>query len=240
MRLRIVITLIIAFVLAEGVYPAAADPVAVRDFEDETWSDGLVDVRPTDLSRTDLVTSGFAGNALEVTIPEGAFRGLGPFDRLPLPVPNEAWYRYHVRLTSWNSADTGKLPGLSGSYSSSAKGCIPSTPDEPGWSARGMFGVPGTNGAPPGNVPIGTYLYHLDQVGACGDELFWPGASPRARSMAMHRRARQAEYPGRQRWIGGGMVGRGQALHPHRLGVSTRRGARDWDPRDVAQRLLRR
>jgi hypothetical protein len=176
MRLRIVITLILAFVMAQGVYPAAADPVAVRDFEDETWTDGLVDVRTTDLSRTDLVTSGFAGNALTVIIPEGAFRGLGPFDRLPLPVPNEAWYRYHIRLTSWNSADTGKLPGLSGSYSSSAKGCIPSTPDEPGWSARGMFGVPGTNGAPSGNVPIGTYLYHLDQVGACGDELFWPGA----------------------------------------------------------------
>jgi hypothetical protein len=176
MRLRIVISLIIAFVFAQGVYPAAADPVAVRDFEDEDWADGLVDMRATDLTRTEPVPNGFAGNALQVTIPEGAFRGFGPFDRLPIPVPDEAWYRYHVRLLSWNSADSGKLPGLSGSYSSSAKGCIPSTPDEPGWSARGLFGAAGSNGAPPGQVPIGTYLYHLDQATACGDSLYWGGA----------------------------------------------------------------
>lgn len=176
MRLRIVISFIIAFVLAGGVHPAAAEPVAVREFEDENWADGLVDVRASDLTRTELVTTGFAGNALEVTIPEGVFRGLGPFDRLPLPAPEEAWYRYHVRLLSWNSADSGKLPGLSGNYSSSAKGCIPSTPDEPGWSARGLFGAAGSNGAPAGQVPIGTYLYHLDQTGSCGDELYWPGA----------------------------------------------------------------
>jgi hypothetical protein len=50
MRLRIVISLIIAFVFAQGVYPAAADPVAVRDFEDEDWADGLVDMRATDLT----------------------------------------------------------------------------------------------------------------------------------------------------------------------------------------------
>jgi hypothetical protein len=40
-----------------------------------------------------------------------------------------------------------------------------------------MFGVAGSQGAPPGSVPIGTYLYHLDQAGDCGDELWWPGAS---------------------------------------------------------------
>lgn len=175
-RVSIVSVITMVFVVAGGVGQAAAEPVAVRDFEDETWADGLVDLRALDLSRTRLIPNGFAGNALEVTIPEGGFRGLGPFDRLPLPVPEEVWYRYHVRLLSWNSADSGKLPGLSGNYSSSAKGCIPSVPGEPGWSARGLFGAAGTLGAPPGQVPIGTYLYHLDQLTACGDSLYWDDA----------------------------------------------------------------
>lgn len=155
----------------------AAEPVPPREFEDETWTEGWVDLRSTDLVRAGLTGTGFAGNGLAVTIPEGAFRGFGPFDRLTVPEPREAWYRYHIRLLSWNSVDEGKLPGLSGVYSSSARGCIRSTPASPGWSARGMFGAAGTQGAPPGNVPIGTYLYHLDQPGDCGEELFWPGAS---------------------------------------------------------------
>ncbi len=156
---------------------ANAEPVATRQFEDETWTEGWVDLRSTDLVRAKLTGSGFAGNGLEVRIPEGAFRGFGPFDRLGTPEPQEAWYRYHIRLLSWNSVDEGKLPGLSGIYSSSARGCIPSTPARPGWSARGMFGAAGTQGAPQGNVPIGTYLYHVDQPSDCGEELFWPGAS---------------------------------------------------------------
>jgi len=155
---------------------AAADTVASRDFEDETWADDWVDLRATDLTRTRL-TTGFAGNGLEVRIPQGAFRGFGPFDRLSFPTPTQAWYRYHIRLLSWNSVDEGKLPGLSGLYSSSGRGCIPSSPSRPGWSARGMFGAAGAQGAPPGNVPIGTYLYHVDQPGDCGEELWWPGAS---------------------------------------------------------------
>lgn len=155
---------------------ANAEEVVNRPFDDETWDDGLVDLRTLDLTRTELVAHGFAGGGLDIRIPTGGFRGFGPLDRLD-PAPNEVWYRYHVRLTSWNAASTGKLPGLAGLYSSSARGCIPSTASSPGWSARGLFGVPGTNGAPPGQVPIGTYLYHVDQAGTCGDLLWWPGAS---------------------------------------------------------------
>jgi len=156
---------------------AAAEPVATREFEDETWTEDWVDLRSTDLVRAGLTSTGFAGNGLEVEIPEGAFRGFGPFDPLGETPPQEAWYRYHIRLLSWNSADEGKLPGLSGLYSSSGRGCIPPIPGRPGWSARGLFGVAGTEGAPQGHVPIGTYLYHADQPGDCGEELFWPGAS---------------------------------------------------------------
>ncbi len=155
--------------------PARAERLTQRSFEDETWTEGLVDVRSLDISRTHLVDNGFAGSGLDVTIPTGGFRGLGPLDRFE-PAPKQVWFRYHIRLLDWEAASTGKLPGLAGLYSSSARGCIPPTATSPGWSARGMFGPPGTEGAPPGEVPIGTYLYHADQEGDCGDGLWW-GAS---------------------------------------------------------------
>jgi hypothetical protein len=172
--------------------PAYAEIVTDRPFEDEIWDSppsqvdevaeelGLVDLRSIDLSRTHL-TRGYAGKGLRVRIPTDGFRGFGPFDRLgpfdePDQAPIEAWFRYHIRLIDWNAASTGKLPGLAGIHSSSGRGCIKSSETSPGWSARGMFGPPGTQGAPPGRVPIGTYLYHADQAGDCGDSLWW-GAS---------------------------------------------------------------
>lgn len=173
---RALVALVAIIATTWSLLPAqAADPVVERTFEDESWTDGLVDLRSLDLSRTQLIGNGFAGGALKVRIPPDGFRGLGPFDRLE-PARHQVWFRYHVRLLNWNAASTGKLPGLAGIYSSSGRGCIPSSPSEPGWSARGMFGVPGTEGAPPGEVPIGTYLYHVDQEGSCGDGLWW-GAS---------------------------------------------------------------
>lgn len=175
-RIRTLIVLITLLTTMTGVYSAWAEPIAGRDFEDESWSEGLVDLRSIDLVRTRLVNHGFAGRGLEVRIPEGGFRGFGPFDRLPLPEPTEAWYRYHIRLLSWNSASSGKLPGLSGIYSHTAKGCLPSQPGSPGWSARGLFGAAGTEGAPTGHVPIGLYLYHLNLPGSCGEGYYWPGA----------------------------------------------------------------
>lgn len=166
------------------------EPVRVeRPFEDPIWNAepsqtnevaeqlGLVDLRTLDLSRTHL-GPGFAGKGIAIEIPSGGFRGFGPFDRLgpfddATQAPDEVWFRYHIRLTDWNAASTGKLPGLAGIYSSSARGCIRSTESQPGWSARGMFGPPGTQGASEGEVPIGTYLYHVDQAGDCGDSFWW-------------------------------------------------------------------
>ena len=163
--------------------PASAQNVAVRPFEEEAWDEdpakveeveeelGLVDLRALDLSRTHR-SNGYAGQGLNVRIPEGGFRGFGPFDRLE-PAPMEAWFRYHIRLSNWNAASTGKLPGFAGIYSSSARGCIRPTETAKGWSARTMFGAPGTQGAPEGKVPVGTYLYHANQAGDCGDGLWW-------------------------------------------------------------------
>jgi hypothetical protein len=156
--------------------PTQAQNVVERAFEDDTWTEGLVDLRSLDLTRTQLTAHGYVGGGIQVRIPTDGYRGFGPLDRLD-PAPEQAWYRYHVRLLSWNAAYTGKLPGLAGLYSSSARGCIPPTESSPGWSARGLFGPPGTQGVPTGRVPIGTYLYHVDQISTCGDLLWWPGAS---------------------------------------------------------------
>jgi hypothetical protein len=181
---RTVVTLFSVATLFVAALPAMAEDVAVRPFEEDIWDSppseveevaeelGLVDLRSLDLSRTELIGNGFAGHGLKVTIPSGGYRGFGPFDRLE-PTPQQAWFRYHIRLTNWNAASTGKLPGLAGIYSSSARGCIRPTEEAKGWSARGMFGATGTQGAPPGEVPIGTYLYHANQAGDCGDGLWW-------------------------------------------------------------------
>lgn len=184
------ISFIVGLLLSLVPAPAAdAQQLVNRGFEEEAWSRppsetaqvgeelGLVDLRTADLSRT-RQTNGFAGLGLHVAIPTGVFRGFGPFDRLGQPdnpdvAPMEAWFRYHIRLVNWNAASTGKLPGLAGIYSPSARGCIRPSDSQRGWSARGMFGAPGTEGAPAGEIPIGTYLYHADQAGDCGDGLWW-------------------------------------------------------------------
>lgn len=179
---------LMALALMATMLPASAQQIAERTFEDENWDRpasevdevaeelGLVDLRSLDLTRTQRSTHGYAGSGIKVRIPTNGYRGFGPLERFD-DAPEEVWYRYHVRLVNWNAAFTGKLPGLAGLFSSSARGCIPPTETSPGWSARGLFGPPGTQGAPTGKVPIGTYLYHVDQEGTCGDTLWWPGAS---------------------------------------------------------------
>lgn len=170
--------------------PVSAAVVQEQPFEHETWDElpdqdiaeaiealrteypYLADVRSLDMTRTRRV-GGYSGHALEIVIPPGGFRGFGPYARLPQPV-DQAFFRYYVYLADFRPVSSGKLPGLAdASLSPSAKGCIPSTPADPGWSARMMFDAAGTAGAPPGEVPIGYYLYHLGQVGDCGDEMIF-------------------------------------------------------------------
>ena len=172
------IALCLGVVLTMGLAatPAKADEPVERNFNEASWSDGLVDVRPDDLANSKPIPSGFDGSGLEVNIPPGNFRGVGSFERLP-EQPTEAWYRYHIQLVSFESRSSGKLPGLSGLYSNTARGCLPSKSGSPGWSARGLFGAAGSHGAPKGEVPIGLYLYHLDQPGMCGEALYWADAT---------------------------------------------------------------
>ncbi len=165
----------VAAVLILTAAPASADQARL-DFNGDSWGDGLVDVRSSDLRNTRLVDSGMSDSGLEVTIPAGSFRGLGALDRLPQSV-DEAWFRYHINLTNFDARSSGKLPGLSGLYSSTARGCFASRPGAPGWSARGLFGAAGSYGAPDGEIPIGSYVYHLNQPGRCGEAIFWDDTS---------------------------------------------------------------
>jgi len=184
---RIVMTTLMAGLIATLSLPAAATTL-IQTFEHETWDEKpdqtiaeavealrevhpyLVDVRNADMTRTRRV-NGYVEQGLEVKIPTGFFRGFGPYARLP-EVAEEAWYRYYVYLSNFRPVGSGKLPGLAdASRTLNAKGCKPSTPESPGWSARMMFDRLGTLGAKPDQVPIGFYVYHAGQQANCGDEL---------------------------------------------------------------------
>jgi hypothetical protein len=167
-----VLVLVLAAVLAPQAHQARSDePLLVEPFESEAWHDGWIDWRTADDNNTDIVP-GYHGNGLSVTIPPNQRRGTGPHFRLPDGV-EEAWFRYHLRLDSWDAITSGKLPGFAGAPSSTAKGCFPSTPEQPGWSARMQFDPVGSDGSDPGQVPLGYYVYHVDQPGDCGETMLW-------------------------------------------------------------------
>lgn len=186
---RIVLSIIVAGVASVSALPAAATTL-VQTFEHETWDEEpdqtweeaidalrevhpyLVGMRNLDMIRTQS-THGFVRRGLEVGIPPGGFSGFGPYALLPRIV-DEAWFRYYIFLSDFRPVSSGKLPGLSdAARTPTAKGCKPSTEESPGWSARLMFDTLGTDGAGPSEVPIGYYLYHLDQVRDCGDEFMF-------------------------------------------------------------------
>lgn len=186
---RTVMTIIVVVLALASPSPAGATTL-VQTFQDETWDEEpdqtweeaiealqdvhpyLVDVRSLDMIRTH-PRPGFVDQGLHVTIPQGGFRGFGPYARLPQRA-DEAWFRYYVFLSDFRPVSSGKLPGpADASGTPTAKGCKPSTTEDPGWSARLMFETIGTAGAGPTEVPIGYYLYHLGQERDCGDEMLF-------------------------------------------------------------------
>lgn len=132
------------------------------------WSDLL------DAGRTQIVAedrgNGFVpldGRALRVTIPRGSNRGANAhlrFAALPGGEPEEAYFRYHLRLArNWNPVvDGGKLPGFSGTYGRAGWG-MRASDGHNGWSARGAFLRQGdAPAARAGWRAIGSYVYHAD------------------------------------------------------------------------------
>jgi hypothetical protein len=167
--------------------PAVAERGLEESFEEDEWwlpeldDDGepvappnWLDFREID-AETSAIVEAYRADGLEVTIPAGSHRGSGALYLLPDGI-EEAWFRYHIRLDDWDALDDGKLPGFADIGSSTARGCRPSTEEDPGWSARVLFHQPGTAGAAGNDVRLGYYTYHLDQPGVCGEFMPWSDA----------------------------------------------------------------
>jgi hypothetical protein len=143
----------------------------LEQFETEGWHDSWLDWRALDDVRTS-ITRAYQQNGLRVNIPPNGRRGTGPFWKMPDDV-EEAWFRYRIRLDDFEPITSGKLPGLAGMPNFTARGCNPSTEQYPGWSARMLFEPAGFGGAESDQVPIGYYVYHVDQPRTCGEFMLW-------------------------------------------------------------------
>lgn len=120
-------------------------------------------------------------SVLRVSVPSGAHYGTSfGFDFADQgisPEPDEAYFRYGIRLgPTWScEAGGGKLPGWGGTYGIAGWGGNPSDGTN-GWSARGLFWPP-DSGAENGDTRIGFYTYHADMPGIYGDNWYWSGSS---------------------------------------------------------------
>ncbi len=140
------------------------------------WEPNWIDIRTADKDNT-TGAAGYFGGGLDITLPAGTQRGVGARYRFLLEEdPEQVYFRYMLRFDDWFSTVDGKLPGLAGLYGSSARGCIPSTPTNQGWSARILYKASGYNGTSTDQTQIGYYVYHVNQPGNCGENMLWgPG-----------------------------------------------------------------
>ncbi len=123
-----------------------------------------------------------AANSLRAMIPSGKNTGLDlryDFQPQGKPEPEEVYMRYYLRLgREWRSiTDSGKLPGLAGTYGKVAWGGR-GWDGQLGWSARGSF-IKGLPVDHPlfGRVPLASYVYHSKaNSGGYGETLTWAGA----------------------------------------------------------------
>jgi hypothetical protein len=118
------------------------------------------------------------GKALSVLMPEGKTTAMNAYYEFAKEAQDELeelYFRYYLRLgNDWNQTlQSGKLPGLSGTYDRAGWGGRKSNGTN-GWSARGLFmmTIPADN--PLGNTtPIGTYAYYTDMPDSYGDCWVW-------------------------------------------------------------------
>lgn len=178
-RLIIIIIITLASVLAtasmaradeDGRYVTNSYQEDPADWNDP-WRDNTVGPR-NQITTID----GHVGSGVRVTMDRGEHFGAAmrwPFAPNGHDDPEQLWFRYYLRFpVGFPNAGKGKLPGPAGLYSSSARGNQPSTPADPGWSAR-MFFSPNYDERDENSSRIGFYLYHLDQALNHGDLLLW-------------------------------------------------------------------
>jgi len=162
---------------ASPVFADEGDRYVTNEYQDDPtdwndpWRDSTIGTR-NELSTID----GHIGSGVRVTVDTGEHFGAAMrwrFTDNAVEEPEELWFRYYLRFPEgFPNTGKGKLPGPAGLYSSSARGNLPSTPANPGWSAR-MFFSPNYDERDADRTRIGFYLYHLDQAANHGDLLLW-------------------------------------------------------------------
>lgn len=175
----------IAIVLTAACGSASADVLLESDFSSSNWFESWQD--NTNFSslrgepdRTNRITAdsdvaGFVpldGPALMITILKGTNEGTG-LSFYPRTVlghdPSDLHLRYYLRFGSdWANTQNGKLPGFGGTYDVGGWAGKPSNGSN-GWSARGKFGDPCSNG----KISVASYVYHADMQGEYGESFSW-------------------------------------------------------------------
>lgn len=157
------------------------DVIFATGFESDTWEDewtstsGFIDTVTEDES---LQFESFINKAFRGRIAEGDNYGFSLIYKFMNELgyePEEIYFRYYLRLANdWNQTlDTGKMPGISGTYGTAGWGGRP-VDGTNGWSARGSYRYTIPAGNPlEGRTPLGTYCYHADMVGDYGSAWLW-------------------------------------------------------------------
>jgi len=159
------------------------DVLYAQNFEDDSWQAYIAGPKTAQNLRTLSADKAHLfvpqdGKALSVTIPKGGNLALNHqlrFAAWPGGEPDEAFFRYHLRLAdNWNPAvDGGKLPGFAGTYGVAGWGMRPADGTN-GWSARGAFMRYDAKNDP--DSPwraIGTYAYTASTEGKSGQVWGW-------------------------------------------------------------------
>jgi len=157
------------------------DVLYAQNFDDDSWKSFITGPKTEASLRTLSEDKArlfvpLDRKALAVTIPKGGSIALNHnlrFAQWPGGEPDEAYFRYHLRLAdNWNPVvDGGKLPGFAGTYGVAGWGMRRSDGTN-GWSARGAFMRHDAQGEPDSPWrPIGTYAYTASNEGRSG--LVW-------------------------------------------------------------------
>lgn len=208
----------------EGIvrHPAV---IFAAGFDSGDWKSGWSTIGERSVAETVVRGEGngfepLDGNALRVTLTPKQNLGLDlryEFAREGLPEPDEAYFRYYLRLgADWKPVrDGGKLPGFAGTYNRAGWG-LREADGTNGWSARGAFFRQPANPSPAmvGHAGIGSYVYHPDVRGGDSEHWGW-GLGPTGR-LARNRWYSVEQYvklntPGRadgvfRAWIDGHLV----------------------------------
>jgi hypothetical protein len=193
----------------------------VQRFSGLGWLTFMSDLRTFDNLRT--VGSGDAngfraldGNALAVTLLRGKHLALNHqiyFRSLPGGEPEEAYFRYYLRLgDDWNPEhEGGKMPGFAGTYGRAGWGPR-ATNGLNGWSARGNFFAVDPDSAKVSQLRgLGSYVYTATTTQVDGEVWGWnlgpTGLVPKNRWVSIEQRVK-LNTPGQdngvlQVWVDG-------------------------------------